>query len=239
MSLVSDALRRARQEAATRDAVRGGGPPPARVLPPQPRRVGFIVVATVVAVVALGGAAAAWWLLARTGDDGLLPTATQPAQPAVAASESAPVPSVESPAVPTAAPVQAEAERAAAVPSAAPGEPAAGAAHAPQPAQALPVETVSSASAPSESAAEHEPSGGPHPAREHATGPREFVEHADLGYATLELGYIAYLPSDPFAQINGRDVRVGAVVDGFVVKDIAADAVTLHDGHGDVVLRVR
>ncbi len=66
---------------------------------------------------------------------------------------------------------------------------------------------------------------------------REFVAEADLGYTSLSLDYIVFRPVDPFAQINGFDVRVGSSVEGFVVEEITADSVRLRDGKGTLVLR--
>ncbi len=66
---------------------------------------------------------------------------------------------------------------------------------------------------------------------------REYVADADLGYANLSLDYIVFRPNDPFAQINGFDVRVGSHIEGFAVEEITADAVHLRDARGPLVLR--
>jgi hypothetical protein len=78
-----------------------------------------------------------------------------------------------------------------------------------------------------------------HPA--HATtasGERVFDVDADLGYAVLTLDYIAFRATDPFAQINGVDVRVGSTIEGFTVEDIGPSSVRLRDARGPLVLRV-
>lgn len=68
--------------------------------------------------------------------------------------------------------------------------------------------------------------------------PREFDLTARVGGITLELDYLIYRPEDPFAQINGQEVHVGSVIKGFVVKEITRDYVRLHDAKGDLLLRV-
>lgn len=70
------------------------------------------------------------------------------------------------------------------------------------------------------------------------TGERVFDVEADLGYAVLTLDYIAFRATDPFAQINGRDVRVGSTVEGFTVEEIGPSSVRLRDPRGPLVLRV-
>jgi len=56
----------------------------------------------------------------------------------------------------------------------------------------------------------------------------------------LVLDYIAFIPSDPFAQINGTEVRVGSELDDLVVKAISASEVVLLDPAGEEIhLRAR
>jgi hypothetical protein len=69
-------------------------------------------------------------------------------------------------------------------------------------------------------------------------GERVYDVEADLGYATLTLDYIVYRPTDPFAQINGVDVRVGGTVEGFTLEEIGRTSVRLRDDRGALVLRV-
>ncbi len=68
---------------------------------------------------------------------------------------------------------------------------------------------------------------------------RSFVLTAELGYARLHLDYIVYKPSAPFGRVNGQDIVVGSVVDGFVVEEIGESHIRLRDSRGAVVLRVR
>lgn len=74
-----------------------------------------------------------------------------------------------------------------------------------------------------------------------STGAQErvYVLRADLGYAKLQLDFIVYKPSAPFGRINGQDIVPGSIVDGFLVEEIGRDFVRLRDPHGPLVLRVR
>lgn len=69
-------------------------------------------------------------------------------------------------------------------------------------------------------------------------GERVFHIEADLGYASLVVDYIAFRHDDPFARINGVDVRVGSTVEGFTVEEITGTAVRLRDERGTVILKV-
>jgi hypothetical protein len=63
-----------------------------------------------------------------------------------------------------------------------------------------------------------------------------FVLDAELGDVSLSLGYIIFKASDPVAEINGREVRVGSHVEGFRVDVIEQTRVTLRDDTRTVVL---
>ncbi len=82
----------------------------------------------------------------------------------------------------------------------------------------------------------------PEPTPQERTGAvsndRIFDLDADLGYATLSLGFIVARPVNPFAEINGIEVSVGSEVEGFRVEKIEADRVVLRDEKGELVLRV-
>jgi hypothetical protein len=67
---------------------------------------------------------------------------------------------------------------------------------------------------------------------------RVFVMEAELGYASLSLGYIVARSSNPFAEINGTEVWIDSEIEGFVVEAIEADRVVLRDANGLLVLRV-
>jgi hypothetical protein len=67
---------------------------------------------------------------------------------------------------------------------------------------------------------------------------RVFEVEADLGYAFLSLDYIVAGANDTYAQINGFDVRVGGHIEGFTVEEITAERVRLVDENGPLLLKV-
>jgi hypothetical protein len=71
-----------------------------------------------------------------------------------------------------------------------------------------------------------------------ADGERVYVVEANLGDTTLSLGFIVARSENPFAEINGVDVYLGSEIEGFVVEAIEADRVVLRDDQGTLVLRV-
>jgi hypothetical protein len=229
MSLVSEALRRARQEAADREG-RGRGIPRAFVLPPRRWRSGpsLLLAIAIVLAAALGGAGIAWWALGRHAGATTQAQASTRTAPAM---ESTPGSSgLASAAAPSATGIP---EVTAAAPSAtlAPGPPALAASTAP--AQFAPTPTVQP-SAHEETAERQATAARPdEDARE-----RSFVIDANLGYAKLHLDYIVYRPGSPFAKINGAEVMVGSVLDGFTVEEITDEFVKLRDKHGVVILRI-
>ncbi|RLE27468.1 MAG: hypothetical protein DRJ65_02800 [Acidobacteria bacterium] len=78
---------------------------------------------------------------------------------------------------------------------------------------------------------------GPSPKPTLADG--EYVGEAHVGDVTLTLDYLVYRKENPFAQINGRDVRVGAVIEDYVVETITENSVVLSQGDTRIVLRVQ
>ncbi len=68
-------------------------------------------------------------------------------------------------------------------------------------------------------------------------GAEVYILEADLGTVRLGLDFIVFRPEDPFAEINGVEVHLGSTVGGFRVKAIEADRVRLSDGRRDIVLR--
>ncbi len=255
MSLISEALRKARAEAAEREG-RRQGVPRALALPPKRSRSGLRV--ALIAAIALGAALAgggiAWWALAShraatraaggaTARGTPAPGLAAAAGVADAGPEAAPRSSPPQQALlpigdvsgaagpsPAAAPVKAPRERIVS-PAPSSGEPPR-ATPAPRPTQGTPGAEEGRESKPSPSAAAVERSA--HQERE-----RSFAIDADLGYAKLHLDYIVYRRGSPFAGINGGQVFVGSVIDGFTIEEIAEDSVRLRDSRGTVVLRIR
>jgi hypothetical protein len=229
MSLVSEALRKARQEAADREG-RGRGIPRAFALPPKRWRSRPSLVLAIVIVLAAGltGAGVAWWALGKhTGTE----TKTQAPNRPAAAPESTPSASP---------PVSAAAPSVTGIPEAPTPVSPSGSAASPLRlgASAAPPQFASTPTV--QPSAHEETSRPPAVAARPDDGSRErsFVIDADLGYARLHLDYIVYRPGSPFAKINGAEVMVGSMLDGFTVEEITDEFVKLRDSHGVVLLRV-
>lgn len=236
MSLISDALRKARQEAAEREAKDQGLETP--MVAGYWKRGGRHGVALILgAAIALGaaliGGGLMWWVLADRSDKVVIEVSDGVEKAAVSVIDSAPVHSTGDPApdqgvemiLPAA--VLAESTTAGDDGPAAVGGKAVSESDAigrsPDGAGGLPAEAIP----PPAKASEGDGAGG------------EFVAEARIGETTLILDYLVYRNENPFAQINGRDVRVGAVIEDFVVEAITSDSVVLTRGDTRVVIRVR
>ena len=237
MSLINDALRKARQAAAEHDARPPDGPFQARKAYPSrspTRRTGVVLVALVAIAAGLLGAALAWWLTIDRQSQPMTggpsqqrkveaePIATTPDDPVdtddrdVAHQTALSNGQELEPGENHQQPAPANTSEELAEPS------AATTISAPVITQALPTSTQRP---------------GPIGAGESGEG-RVFILDADLGYATLNLGFIVARSTSPFAEINGREVRIGSEIEGFVVEAIEADQVTLRDDKGTLILRV-
>ncbi len=244
MSLVGDALRKARQEAALRDARQLGaypGPPLARPIRRSRLGLGLLVGLLAGAAVAIASGAAVWWVVGRSST----PTeaAAQAAQTAVPALPGAHADDASS----TEATTNAPAPVAAAGPHTEPGAEAGVSVPAAAPPPAIPSrmdqQQPSTATEPEAPRREAPVAPPPRPTPTKAsrdwTGTREFVLDADVGGIHLSLGYIVFRETDPFAEINGEEVHVGSQVAGLTVVSIEADRVTLRGLDRTVVLRTR
>jgi len=211
VSLINDALRKARQAAAEHEAQQPDTTFRAPKAYPSrgPRRRSGGVVLVVVAVMAgLAGAAVAWWAVEQR---------EQPVAAVVPTRTPSPTPTLEAPRLETSMVVPVEtAEETAVVVAATPRVVPPSIEIAPEPAP--------------------EPATQKQTAK--AGGTRIFILDADLGYATLSLDYIVARPDNPFAEINGVEVIVGSEVEGFRVEKIEANRVVLRDEKGELVLRV-
>jgi hypothetical protein len=230
MSLISEALRKARQEAAARD--RGGVIGPG--YPPRDGSrlgTGLVLGALIALAAVLGGGGVAWWLL---GSRSAEPEAARVAAAATteglgggtaAAADRAPESGGDAP------------DRAAAAelePAVRPGgrdEPAAR----DEPAPGNP--DGESQARPAAPAPEVVSSVWPPPSS--PSGERVFLVVAEHGDRTLTLDYLVHRATDPFAQVNGVEVHVGSTVAGCTVEAITEDAVRLRDERGLIVLRAR
>jgi len=231
MSLIHEALRKARREQEEEDA---RGVVYARGLTGRRRRHGLgigILLGALLTVVA--GAAVGIGLWLSHGDR----SGAQPPAPGNAAITPVASASGLGPAAPQPAATPVGTAAAAAPAAAVPATPALSAGSGQPPDQ-----LTAGADQPALPTAEHRTS----PPAERATpsetrgpgGERVFHVEADLGYASLVVDYIAFRPDDPFARINGVDVRVGSTVEGFTVEEITGTAVRLRDERGPVVLMV-
>lgn len=234
MSLVSEALRKARQEAAAREAARRRGvvrsglvePPARRSLAPR-----LLLLAALVIAAGLAGALGAWLASGRGPE------------PATTGNRANPLAAIPAPTPPRPEALAARATPAAlTAPGTSVGErepvprpsgldgagppPATLSAPAPQPSETAPpqpqVDVARAASAPTPTSVD-----------------RTFVLDADLGRVRLHLDFVVYKPSAPFAGINGTQVVPGSIVEGLVVEEIGRDFVRLRDGRSTVTLKVR
>jgi hypothetical protein len=244
MSLITEALRKARQEAAKREG-RERGIPHGLVVPPKRWRSGpgLALIVAIALAAAVAGAAAAWWTLGRRA------TMETPSTAAVLPAPATPAPATN---LQAAAPLPDTTAR---------GEPetvaahVAPAPHATQESQLLAVVRTPQVHGPTPMT---QPATGPLPAHgaeqaedsaaaerpvthqgsaERAPREREFVIDADLGHVKLHLDYVVYRPGSPFAGVNGQQVIIGSVIEGFQVEEIGPELVRLRDGRGTVVLR--
>ncbi|MFV2073000.1 MAG: hypothetical protein ACC742_10170 [Thermoanaerobaculales bacterium] len=238
MSLINDALRKARKAASERDAERPAIPfQGTRVRPParSPDGVGATLMILIALAAATLGAGAAWWLFGR-GDtspvarDVIVADAAMPAENPAAKNEEQPRPGASTPSAFSGAPDGSPENPAFPLPHRSAAETTeaasgAGAARMPRPATGT-------------AGPDADQSGSAVEAPRKSHGERIFVIDADLGYATLSLGYIVFRPNNPFAEINDIDVHVGSEVAGFVVEAIEVDRVLLRDDRGPLILRV-
>lgn len=234
MSLVSEALRKVREERNARGR-RGA-------LPFAPGHgggshfgLGLALGALIALAAALGGAGVVWWLLSRGGAPIRQETSASSTQ-SIGSNVAAESPLARAGATSTGAQAHAASDdvstRASWTPMA--------------PVVATPAAVGGSERAPAEQGFQHvavgalpTAAGGTEPSRRSHGVTREFVLDADLGYARLHLDYLVHKPSAPFGRVNGQDVIIGSTVNGFVVEEIGPDFVKLRDSHGPLVLRVR
>jgi hypothetical protein len=249
MSLISDALRKARQETTGREAERRGlKVPPGWDRPTSGSRLGagLVLGAAIALAAALAGATVVWWAVGR--DDSGEPAATvsdaEPAAGAVRedmAGESRTQPGDDPATLRSPAETETPTHPAMIADLRTVNPPGRGTRDVQETGRNQPepgdddVESGNVGERPSG------PSGSPRSgeAADSEPGTRVFVVDADLGHVTLTLDFIAYRPNDPFAEINGLEVHVGSRIEGLTVEAIARDHVRLVDERGEVILRVR
>jgi hypothetical protein len=242
MSLVSEALRKARQEAAEREG-RERGIPRGLVVPPKrwSSGPGLALAILIALAAAIAGAGLAWWTLSRRSTPATAnielsrPAQGQPGPAALAAASAVPsVPAAQfgrQPPAPT-APTVRDQDRALAVVATPQTHGAAATA------TTIPAPQTAPGSAQPKSGTAEEKPGKQSERAEGSSRERSFVVDADLGYAKLHLDYVVYRPHSPFAAINGQQVIIGSVIEGFQVEEIGPESVHLRDRRGAVELRV-
>lgn len=236
MSLINDALRKARQAAAEHDGQPGRARPPMAYPSRGPGRgVGTAAVAIIAAAACLGGAAAVWW--AMTGSIPQGERAVPAPAPSVAAGGT--VPGTESrPDEPVSGPMAGRAEATPPPPRVATGDYGGLS----RPAQAEDDGRGDRDDGTAEAASADEDRASPPPGVLHGRGPakeRVYVLDADLGNVRLSLDFIVFRQIRPFAEINGVEVYEGSEIEGFTVVTIEADQVTLRNEAGPLILKVR
>lgn len=231
MSLIGDALRKTRQEAADRDSDRKGVLFSAKIAD-GPNRSGLglgLVLGALIAVFAtVAGGAAAWWVLnqrtpepqaSETTDSntepdfdrrvGLAPPSASP--PISAGGTHTESEAMSEPPEGTDTPDRGRDARA--TTEAAPLDPVPNVVNRPQ------------APAPETGFIGKE------------DGINVYLMEAKLGDVTLSLDFLVFRATDPYAEINGSEVHVGGIVAGFRVKSVERDRVVLSDGRRTIVLR--
>jgi len=236
VSLINDALRKARQAAAEHEARQ----PEAAFRAPKaypsrgPRlRSGVVLLVLVAATAGVTGAALVWWILDK--GETAVAAVNQPTANAV----------IET--IGGSQPVSTEVIEKALVD---PGDAVDSPDSRVDGTGILDEEPVREQSAGDASIPDEQPAAAPHTATQQApeklvsdekpaVNQRVFVLDANLGYASLSLGFIVARSVRPFAEINDIEVYEGSEVAGFVVEKIEPDQVVLRDARGELVLKAR
>ena len=242
MSLINEALQRAREEAVRREAVERGVP-----LPPAPRRASrnsWLPLAVLVLAIALAASVITLLGLSRQ-IPATIPEATVTTNQAALQVPSTDLQVLEADSIPANQP--ASAERAVDQPKPLPLEAPTVAEDRSLPATESIDETPATTGAPvSKPVAEPQSvESVTEPIAERAPVPQGseaaiFIRHADLGNnVSIELGGIAWSETGPYALLNGRVVGVGESVSGYVVRSIDPQEVRLEGPERQIALRLK
>jgi hypothetical protein len=239
MSLVGDALRKARQEAAERDSDRRGVLFSAKIADRPVRSnlgLGLALGALIAIVATVVGGLAVWWLFVRS---------TPEHQPSLTAMRAAPVAAAEPDADDGNQLRQPAAEdggtggrqgqplRSTAVSA---EQPPIDPDPVPDPEDSSAAVGASGADPPDSGVAERvDPAEGEFLGIE--DGAEVYLMEAMIDGVVLSLDYLVFRTEDPFAEINGLEVHIGATIEGFRVKAIERDRVHLSNGRREIVLR--
>ena len=226
MSLINEALRKARQAASEHDSKQPDDVfRPRKAYPSRRsgRRSGSLAMILIAVIAGVGGATAAWWFLSDR------PTAPTEATVSRGRSFDAASPAASTEPSPVREDVRFEPDSSRA-PAQLVSEPTSVRSEDSVATSQNDAEPPQIAVSPAKAAAK-KPVIGP-------DGERVYVMEAELGGVSLSLGYIVARSTNPFAEINGSDVYVGSEIEGFVVEAIEADRVVLRDDTGLLILRV-
>ena len=259
MSLIGDALRKARQEAAERESDRKGILFSAKIAEGPTRSnlgLGLALGALIAVTATVAGGAAVWWILGGAGSDRDQRSAAVTATGTGAGTGTGTAAIVE--------PASESASESSVSGSDGGSDSGRGSEQHRQPATAF-VSSPSPTPPPSplpafESASALDQPSSPQPrttgsatadTTESASDPTTetgfvgkeggeeiYILEADLGNGvSLSLDFLIYRDVDPFAEINGVEVHLGGTIEGYRVKAIERDRVTLSNGRRTVVLR--
>lgn len=228
MSLIGDALRKARKEAAERESDRKGVLFSARISDSPARSnlgLGLALGAVIAVIATVTGGSVAWWLLSPsepvaktlTTSPGAgeaapanIPTSTPSPTPEGLQSRAVAKTAGTSESSTNSVPSDGEPGRVAAQPTAVADPPQTG-------------RSMENTGAPGFTGIED--------------GDEIYVMEAAVGKVRLSLDFIVFRSDDPFAEINGIELHLGGVIEGYRVKAIERDRVRLSDGRRNIVLR--
>jgi len=228
MSLIGDALRKTRQEAAERESERKGVLFSAKIANPHTSSnlgLGLALGAVIAIAATVAGGSAAWWLLSR--GEATQPEATDNPPTAVAMVNGTDRPALGSP-LPSSSGSDLPNN---ASPYVAPDPESITELGSEEPA-AQPTVAVQTATRATSETTEFD--GGFIGVED---GADVYVLEANLGRVQLSLDYIIFRTDDPFAEINGIELHLGGVIEGYRVKAIERDRVHLSNGQNEIVLR--
>lgn len=233
MSLISDALKKARQEAARQDSLKQGMPYAmgSTNAPDRARSYAPLLAGLAVGLLLAGGLAGLFYFVSPGADEKPEPEvriAESAPPPAPVVLEEAPAPSVQPespPAVPSTVPQAVEPEVPETVPTPVPPPPVQEVQPEPPPAPVIvpPSPPVTEPVA---------PPAAPAPAPRES---RRYVGEVPVpGGGVVRLNGIAFSTESPVAVLDGKVVGPGEVVQGFTVVEIRQNQVKL-EGHGETV----
>lgn len=242
MSLINEALQRARDEAVRQESIKRGVPLPRPASSPQ--KSGWLAITVLILAAALAVS-----VLALLGLSRQIPAARTEPEPLPAPAAATPTDNLVAVLPSSAAPAPHDSltEVSQVPPGSTPRAPA-------DPAPGEPTGTAAGESSSETHSADpirQSPSGEitgmsrddsvPVPAAGSSNSPPEtYVRHVDLENAiSLELGGIAWSEAGPYALLNGRVVGIGESVSGFIVREIDPLQVILEGQDRKLVLRLK